>query len=128
MVGMRSEVAVSERRACGLMEIHRGTYRYRPRPEDPRLRLRLRELAEQRRRFGYRRLQVLLVREGWEVNHKRVYRLYVEEKLSLRRKRGGRRRRAGAKSYCRLHRVSRTSSGPWTSPPTRSPVGGDSGP
>ena len=79
------------------MEIHRGTYRYRPRPEDPRLRLRLRELAEQRRRFGYRRLQVLLVREGWEVNPKRVYRLYVEEKLSLRRKRGGRRRRAGAR-------------------------------
>jgi putative transposase len=68
-----------------------------PRPEDPRLRLRLRELAEQRRRFGYRRLQVLLVREGWEVNHKRVYRLYVEEKLSLRRKRGGRRRKAGAR-------------------------------
>ena len=97
MVAMRSEVGVSERRACGLIEIHRGTYRYVPRPEDPRLRLRLRELAEQRRRFGYRRLQVLLVREGWEVNHKRVYRLYVEEKLSLRRKRGGRRRRAGAR-------------------------------
>jgi putative transposase len=43
-------------------------------------------------RFGYRRLQVLLVREGWQVNHKRVYRLYVEEKLGLRRK--PRRRRA----------------------------------
>jgi len=97
VVEMRSEVVVSERRACGLMEIHRGTYRYVPRPEDRRLRLRLRELAEQRRRFGYRRLQVLLVREGWQVNHKRVYRLYVEEKLSLRRKRGGRRRRAGAR-------------------------------
>jgi putative transposase len=93
---MRSEVAVSERRACGLMQIHRGTYRYVPRPEDPHLRQRLRELAEQRRRFGYRRLQVLLVRDGWQVNHKRVYRLYVEEKLSLRRKRG-RRRRAGAR-------------------------------
>ncbi len=44
-------------------------------------------MAEARRRFGYRRLQVLLEREGWQVNHKRVYRLYVEEKLSLRRKR-----------------------------------------
>jgi putative transposase len=97
VVEMRSEVAVSERRACGLIEIYRGTYRYVPQPEDPRLRRRLRELAEQRRRFGYRRLQVLLVREGWQVNHKRVYRLYVEEKLSLRRKRGGRRRRAGAR-------------------------------
>jgi putative transposase len=96
VVVMRSEVAVSERRACGLMELYRGTYRYRSRrPEDGRLRKRLRELAEERRRFGYRRLQVLLVREGWQVNHKRVYRLYVEEKLSLRRKRG--RKRSGVR-------------------------------
>jgi len=50
--------------------------------------VRLRELAEARRRFGYRRLQILLQREGWQVNHKRIHRLYVEEKLSLRRKRG----------------------------------------
>jgi putative transposase len=55
----------------------------------------LRELAEARRRFGYRRLQVLLGREGWQVNHKRVYRLYVEEKLSLRRRRG--RKRSGVR-------------------------------
>jgi putative transposase len=55
------------------------------------LRERLRELAAARRRFGYRRLQVLLRREGFSVNHKRVYRLYVEEKLGLRRKRGRRR-------------------------------------
>ncbi len=94
---MRSEVAVSERRACGLIQIHRGTYRYRRRPEDGRLRVRLRELAEERRRFGYRRLQALLVREGWVVNHKRVYRLYVEEKLGIRRKRGRRRAPAGAR-------------------------------
>jgi putative transposase len=94
---MRSEAAVSERRACGLMEIHRATCRYRRRrSDDPRLRERLRELAAERRRFGYRRLTKMLVREGWKVNHKRVYRLYVEEKLWLRRKRG-RRRRAGAR-------------------------------
>jgi len=93
---MRSEVAVSERRACGLMQIYRRTYRYVPRPEDPRLRVRLRELAAERRRFGYRRLTRMLVREGWKANHKRVYRLYVEEMLSLRRKRG-RRRRAGSR-------------------------------
>jgi putative transposase len=62
--------------------------------EEGPLRIRLRELAEVRRRFGYRRLQVLLLREGWQVNHKRVYRLYVEEKLGLRRKRG--RKRSGA--------------------------------
>jgi len=95
VVVIRSEVVVvSERRACGLIGLHRGTYRYRPRrPEDGPLRVRLRELAGLRRRFGYRRLQVLLAREGWQVNHKRVYRLYVEEKLSLRRKRG--RKRSG---------------------------------
>ena len=89
---MRSEATVSERRACGLVELHRATCRYRGRrTEDPRLRVRLRELAETRRRFGYRRLQVLLHREGWRVNHKKVYRLYVEEKLSLRRKRSRKR-------------------------------------
>ena len=97
VVVMRSEAAVSERRACGLMGMHRATCRYRRRrSEDPRLRERLRELAAERRRFGYRRLTKMLVREGWKVNHKRVYRLYLEEKLSLRRKRG-RRRRAGSR-------------------------------
>lgn len=94
---MRSEVAVSERRACGLMGIHRATCRYQVRRrDDPQLRQRLRELAAERRRFGYRRLSVMLRREGWKANHKRVYRLYLEEKLSLRRKRG-RRRRAGSR-------------------------------
>ena len=89
---MQVEVALSQRRACGLMELYRATCRYRRRTdEDQRLRVRLRELAEARRRFGYRRLQILLQREGWQVNHKRVYRLYVEEKLSLRRKRGRKR-------------------------------------
>ena len=74
------------------MELYRATCRYRKRrSEDQPLRVRLRELAEARRRFGYRRLQILLEREGWQVNHKRVYRLYVEEKLSLRRKRGRKR-------------------------------------
>ena len=89
---MRSEAVVSERRACGLVKAHRATCRYRRRRvEDPRLRQRLRELAATRRRFGYRRLKILLKREGFAVNHKRVYRLYVEEKLGLRRKRGRRR-------------------------------------
>ena len=72
---MQGEVELSQRRACGLMEMHRATCRYRRRrPEEGGLRVRLRELAEVRRRFGYRRLQVLLQREGWQVNHKRVYR------------------------------------------------------
>jgi putative transposase len=93
---MQVEVELSQRRACGLMEMHRATCRYRRRrTEDGPLRVRLRELAQARRRFGYRRLQVLLQREGWQVNHKRIYRLYVEEKLGLRRKRG--RRRSGVR-------------------------------
>ncbi len=94
---MRSEVRVSERRACGLMAMHRATCRYRRRRmEDRQVRERLRELAATRRRFGYRRLQVLLRREGFMVNHKRVYRLYIEEKLGLRRKRGRKRAPATA--------------------------------
>ncbi len=59
----------SQRRACGLVGIDPKTYRYRPRREDDGvLRTRLKDLAAQRRRFGYRRLHILLEREGWEVN------------------------------------------------------------
>ena len=83
-----SEGRISERRGCGLVGIGRTSYRYRGRrreQENP-LRERLRALARERQRYGYRRWHVLLVREGWAVNHKRVYRLYREEKLGLRRK------------------------------------------
>ena len=90
------EVELCQRRACGLIGFHLGTCRYRSRrPEDGRLRARSRELAAVRRRFGYRRLLVLLQRGSWQVNHKGLYRAYVEEKLSLRRKRS--RKRAGAR-------------------------------
>jgi putative transposase len=61
------------------------TYRARKKEEGP-LRMRLRELAEARRRYGYRRLAVLLQREGWPVNHKRIYRLYQREGLGVRTK------------------------------------------
>jgi putative transposase len=81
---------LSERRACCLIGLDRSVLRYRPRADrNGELRVRLRELAEQRRRFGYRRLYVLLRREGLLVNKKRVQRLYQEEGLSLR----GRRRK-----------------------------------
>lgn len=84
---MREHYRLSERRACGLLVVWRSSWRYRRRrQEDPLLRERLRELAYQRRRFGYRRLHVLLRREGWPVNHKRVYRLYREEGLAVRRR------------------------------------------
>jgi putative transposase len=78
---------VSERRACQVIPVHRSSDRYRSRARDQTaLRMRLRDLAAARVRYGYRRLQVLLQREGWQVNHKRVYRLYRLEGLSLRLK------------------------------------------
>lgn len=86
---MRVGFGVSERRACRVIGCHRRTYRYRSRAKDQtalRLRLRLRELASVRVRYGYRRLHVLLQREGWRVNHKRIYRLYRLEGLSVRAK------------------------------------------
>jgi putative transposase len=79
---------VSERRACRLVGVARSSYRYRSQAADQTpLRLRLRDLAATRVRYGYRRLHVLLRREGWRVNHKRVYRLYREEGLGIRVKR-----------------------------------------
>jgi len=70
--------------------------RYRPRGSrfdeaNQQLRVRLRQLAEERRRWGYRRLHILLEREGWQVNSKRVYRIYVEEKLVVRKRKRRRR-------------------------------------
>jgi putative transposase len=83
--GIRQAYGLSERRACGLVGITRWSNRYRSR-RDPQqeLRQRLRELAGSRPRYGYRRLTVLLRREGWRVNTKRVYRMYREENLGVR--------------------------------------------
>jgi len=79
---------VSERLACRLAGVARSSYRYRSVAADQAaLRLRLRDLAATRVRYGYRRLHILLRREGWRVNHKRVYRLYREEGLGIRVKR-----------------------------------------
>lgn len=79
---------LSERRACDLARFSRATYRRKPQrgSGDERLRRRLLELASERPRFGYRRLHTLLVREGWQINHKRVYRVYRELNLAVRRK------------------------------------------
>lgn len=80
---------VSQRRACRIVGGARSTIRYRSRrrEDDDGLRSRLRKLAEQRPRFGYRRLHVLLRRAGIIVNHKRIERLYREEGLAVRRRR-----------------------------------------
>lgn len=78
---------ISERRACRLVNFSRTSHRYRStKDEQAALRLRLKELAAVRVRYGYRRLHILLRREGWKINAKRVYRLYREENLSLRTK------------------------------------------
>jgi putative transposase len=84
---------VSARRACRLVRLSRSRWQYRPvRPErDAPLRARLRELASQHPRFGYKRLHLLLRREGQRVNAKRVYRLYREERLLVRARRGRKR-------------------------------------
>jgi putative transposase len=89
---------MSERRACHILSCCRATIRYRvARDGDAILRERMKALAHERRRFGYRRLHVLLRREGHVVNHKRVFRLYREEKLAVRR-RGGRKRALGTRA------------------------------
>ena len=87
-VGAASGYGLSERRACRLVGIGRSTLRYwsRARADDGAMRQRLRELAAVRPRFGYRRLHVLLRREGVIINHKRVERLYREEGLAVRRR------------------------------------------
>jgi putative transposase len=76
---------LSQRRVAGLIPIERMTLRYlHHRDPQEALRVRLRELAGSRVRYGYRRLTVLLRREGWEVNAKRIYRIYTEEGLIVR--------------------------------------------
>lgn len=88
---------LSERRACQLADLHRSVFQYEKQSGgDEALRERLRELANERRRFGYRRLHILLQREGVEVNHKKLFRLYREEGLTVR-KRGGRKRALGTR-------------------------------
>jgi putative transposase len=83
---------LSQRHACRLVGLDRSTLRYqRKRPDDATVRQRLRELAAERRRFGYRRLGWMLAREGHAMNHKKLYRLYHEERLMVRRRRGRKR-------------------------------------
>jgi putative transposase len=90
--------AVSQRRACSAIGVDRSSVRYRHRrPDDAVARARLRELAAARRRFGYRRLHILLHREGMHMNHKKLRRLYAEERLQVRR-RGGRKRALGTRT------------------------------
>jgi len=90
---IKESLGLSERKACLLVDISTSVYHYQPkRKSDGIVRQRLRELAEERKRFGSPRLHILLKREGLVINHKRTERLYREERLALRKKR----RRKGA--------------------------------
>ena len=102
---LQAEHGFKVTRACGLVNISRSLYRYRSRrPDCAQLRQRMGEIAGEKRRYGYRRIHVLLRREGWKVNWKKVYRLYREMGLAVRR---------------------RTKAGRWTSWPMASLTAGD---
>ena len=104
LVGVRQDVALvaekftlSERRACELNAIYRSSYRYQPCADrDAELRRQLTELARQKPRFGYRRLGVLLEKQGQAVNHKRLLRVYQEAGLGVRRRERKRLQRSAA--------------------------------
>jgi len=88
---------VSQRRACAVLNVDRSTVRYQSRrADDGDLRDAIKRVSKERRRFGFRRIQVMVRREGVEVNHKKLKRIYREEKLQVRR-RGGRKRALGTR-------------------------------
>src|SRR5215813_8021241 len=88
---LKAELGLSERRACSIVGADRTMIRYRScQPPDTELRARLRELANERRRFGYRRLFILLRREGEPSGINRIHRLYREEGLAVRKRRARR--------------------------------------
>lgn len=87
----------SQRRACGLLAFDRSVGRYEPKlKNDEDLKSKIVSIAHERKRFGYRRIHIMLKREGLRVNHKKVYRLYKETGLKVRR-RSGRKRALGSR-------------------------------
>jgi len=95
---LQAVMGLWERRACEIIEADRTRIRYRSRrPPDTELRTQLRDLANERKRFGYRRLFVLLRQSGEASGINRIYRLYREEGLSVRKRRA-RRRAVGARA------------------------------
>lgn len=88
---------ISQRRACDVLQVDRSSVRYQPKQvDDVELRDAIKRVARDRRRFGYRRINVMLQREGIYMNHKKLRRIYTEEKLQVRR-RGGRKRALGTR-------------------------------
>ena len=109
--------AQSERRCCRVLRLNRGLYRRQPKKDEQAfLRMRIKEIAAVRVRYGYRRIHVLLRREGWAINVKRVYRLYKIEGLNLRNH--TRRREPIKTELSRTARQRRPmNAGPWISSP-----------
>ncbi|MFC6803555.1 IS3 family transposase [Deinococcus caeni] len=121
---MRQLFGISERRACRVLGFHRSTQRHRATRDDRDLADKLRTLARERPRFGYRRLHILLRRQGETVNHKRVYRVYRNEGLAVRKKT---RRKGWHTPDCRSRRrPGPTSDGAWTSSVISWPTGNGS--
>ena len=97
VVHAMQEHGVSQRRACEALSVDRSSMRYRSvRPDDASIREAMKKVASERRRFGYRRIHVMLERQGIIMNLKKLRRLYREEKLTVR-KRGGRKRALGTR-------------------------------
>lgn len=109
---------MSVRRACSALQIDRSLYTYKSkRGDQAALKLRIKEICETRVRFGYRRVHVLLRREGWMVNQKRIRRLYNEMGLQLRNKTPKRRVKAKLREdrveASHTNQVWAMDSGPW---------------
>lgn len=87
-IELQEELNLSERRVCRLLDINRTFKRYRSSKveQDAAITIRLSELATQHRRYGYKRLHILLRREGFAINHKKTYRLYIEAGLCIRKR------------------------------------------
>jgi putative transposase len=104
---VQQQLGVSERRACRALRQPRSSQRYEAKkaPEEAALVKRMRALAKKKRRYGFRRIHALLVREGWRVNRKRVQRLWRAEGLKVVRRPRKRRRQGGSENGCVRHRA-----------------------
>ena len=106
---LQDQFATSERRACRVLNQPRSSQRRKPQPRDDEAALtkRMRELVRERPRFGYRRIAVLLKREGWRANFKRIYRLWRQEGLKVPRKKRKRRSLGVSENACHCRRAAR---------------------
>ena len=114
VTGLISDYRISLRRACEISLLSTSVWYYKhQRPDDSPLRLRIKSIAETRVRYGIERIVVLLKREGWRDNPKRIYRIYKEEGLNLRMKRPRRCRAAAHRSERPVFPIYMTA-GVWT--------------